>query len=117
MTSAYPRPKRRARSFQVIVVVAGAPELLPGRQLLWDSCITHIRSARAFDPHARDAARRLARNGATWYDPVGIIRPSESVPKKMASVTRRSDTTTREYRHDSMTNSPDLKLSTKDEAR
>jgi hypothetical protein len=27
--------------------------------------------------------------GATCYDPLGIIRPSESVPKKMTSMTRR----------------------------
>ena len=84
----------------------------PGRQLLWDSCITHnpwarvLRSARA---RLREGA--LAKNGATCYEPVGIIRPSESVLKpsesvlkKLASETRRSDTTTREGRHNSMTN-------------
>jgi hypothetical protein len=40
----------------------------------------------------RETSRgRLAKNGATCYDPVGIIRPSESVLKKLASETRRSE--------------------------
>jgi hypothetical protein len=65
----------------------------------------------------RGTARgRLARNGATCYHVAGINRPSQSVPKRMAGVTRRSETTTRDGRDNSRTNLLIASQSRKDEA-